>query len=360
MIRRYRTILILSIVLNLIFVAACGAPTPEPAAEPAPTATPEPVADEAAETEWAPDVLLRMGHDGERVRSVAYSPDGKILASGISSMAQLWDATDGTLLRGIEQRHAVDDLVFSPDSEILAAGLGLYGVMLNRVDDGAPLHQLGSGYNNVVAYSPDGETAATGNRSGLVWVWDVESGEQIAEWEAEDGFDLAWMTALAYSPDGDILAAGHFDGVVRLWRVVDGELLHTLDPQSDWGRADDLAFSPDGALLAVAGAQDGFDHVLRLWQVDDGTLYRDLPLEGGASYGVAYSPDGEMLALALDQGVHIWDTGEWALVWQLPHETDDGEQDPVLDVAFSPDGRTVLAGTQSGYLCLWQVRPTDD
>ena len=119
-------------------------------------------------------------------------------------------------------------------------------IVLSRPGDpGAELHRLHGGYDNRLAFSPDGETVATGNHNGVVWLWRVEDGEQLAEFEQPIS---EYIHSLAFSPDGQIVAAGHWHVTVYLWRVSDGQLLHSLPRQTDYCRANDLAFSPDGEL----------------------------------------------------------------------------------------------------------------
>jgi len=192
---------------------------------------------------------------------VAFSPDGSAVAAGIYLEARLRSTADGSLIRAMEYRHAVEDVAFSPDGTLLGAGQSVYGTQLTPlVGEGEPL-QLHTGYNNRMAFAPNGETVATANRKGAVWLWRVDDGEQLAECEVPDS---DYVTSLAFAPDGRILAAGHSDGTVHLWDVARGELLRTLKAETAYSKADGLAFSPDGEVLAVDGARLDFDHVVRL------------------------------------------------------------------------------------------------
>lgn len=344
----------LLLVASLMLLAACRSaqptalpPTPEP------TATPELEQVEPEEAAAGGPVLVAtLDHEGVSVASIAFAPDGQMLASGLLNQVRLWNVADGALIRSIEHRHEGEDLAFAPDGATIAAGVTTPGVQLSSVSDGQMLHQLGRGYNNRVAFAPDGETLASGNREGKVWLWRVADGEQVDEWGVDDS---GWLTALAYAPDGALVAAGHADGVVRLWRAADGALLHTLAPEGDYSRAAGLALAPDGQWLAVAGAQVGFDHVVRIWRTSDGAVQGELALASSSADSVAISADGRLLAAGGADGVRLWDTADWTLLHLLAPEGDAGERQQVTSVAFSPDGRWLAAGAKSGAVLLWQL-----
>ncbi len=341
---KIKTLLLTGMLVLALLTFACRFPAPP---EVIPEATPTPP------VEAAPELLFSMAYEDARVYSVAFSPDGNLVAGGGYMEARLWQVRDGALASVIEYHHSVDDLAFSPDGSLLGAGQGVYGVRLMHVADGEELHQLHGGYNNYLAFSPDGETVATGNRDGVVWLWRVADGEQLAEFEPPLS---EWLSALAFSPDGESVAAGHWDGTVFLWRVRDGQLLHTLAPQFDYASANDLAFSPDGELLAVAGARHEQGDVVRLWRVGDGSIHQELPLsrEGKA---VAFSPDGRWLAAGSQAELAIWELPTLTLRHTLDHVAQTEETDWITGLAFSPDSTLLAAGRWSGVLDLWRLAP---
>jgi len=113
----------------------------------------------------------------------------------------------------------------------------------------------------------------------------------------------AEVRSIAFSPDGQTLASGSWDNTVRLWRAADGALLSTLKGHTDWVRS--VAFSPDGQTLA-SGSRD---NTVRLWRVADGAPLRILEGHMDAVLSVAFSPDGKTLASGGGYQVRLWKSG---------------------------------------------------
>ncbi len=327
-----------------------------------------------------------------QVTSIAFSPDGGILASGSGDgTVRLWRVSDGRLLRTLEGHiWAVSSVAFSPDGEILASGSGGHKVRLWRVSDGRLLRTLEGHTNSVtgVAFSPDGEILASG-WDNTVRLWRVSDGVLLRTLEGHTN----WVTGVAFSSDGQILASGSNDDTVRLWRVSDGGLLRTLKGHT-W-QVTSVAFSPDGGILA-SGSGDG---TMRLWRVSDGRLLRTLKGHKRWVTSVAFSPNGEILASgSLDDTVRLWRVSKsvfWLTMltslkrhmkmktvtsvafspdggilasgsgdrtvrlWRVSDEvllrTLEGHTDRVTSVAFSPDGEILASGSEDGTILLWQV-----
>lgn len=326
------------------------------------------------------------------VQSLAYSPDGGLLATGNDDgTVQVWDTATGAqvgLLAGPAGR--IWNVAFSPDGQVLAVAnpdgtVGLWQVGSWHLDAGIAADTSGlAGSALAVAVSPDDHTLATVGQSG-VELWDIatralvgtlttESGgpTSVAQFSPDghtlvttDGGDtLLWdltgpalttwpvstPQAVAYSREG-LVATGDVNGDVQLWQPEDRALLATLSGSG--GQVSSLAFSPDGALLAVS-YENG---PARLWNVETDNAVASLDRAGvpnDLQDSVAFSPDGHTLAAADSDGsVALWDVDTDLLLTVLPS---DGY--PVGDVAFSPDGRT-LAAIDSGTnnpIQLWDLR----
>jgi WD40 repeat protein len=239
------------------------------------------------------------GHSGP-VNSVAFSPDGNMLAAADGGLVRLWEVTTrrqlGALL--VDPSNSVSSVAFSPDGRTLAAAAG----GLVRVSDVTTHRQLGAPLvdpsNSVssVAFSPDGRTLAAADDGGLVRLWDMTTHRQL-------GAPLASQTgcvlAVAFSPHDNVLASGGCDQTVRLWDLATKRQLgapfigHTVAVLS-------VAFSPDGTMLATTGGDD----TVRLWDV--GT-HRQLGPALTGDRAVAFTTDGKMLASAQpDKTIRFW------------------------------------------------------
>jgi WD40 repeat protein/DNA-binding SARP family transcriptional activator len=291
--------------------------------------------------------LLTLAGHTSLVTSVAFSPDGQTLASGSDDQTvRLWDVHTGQSLKTLAGHTSeARSVVFSSDGQTLASGSLDQTVRLWDVHTGQCLKTLTGHTNHVwsVAFSPDGQTLASGSYDRTVRLWDVYTGQSLKTLAGH----TSQVWSVAFSPDGQTLASGSADQTVRLWDVHadSGQSLKTLTGHTEWVQS--VVFSPDGQTLASGST----DRTVRLWDVHAGQSLRTLTGHTNWVRSVVFSPDGQTLASgSTDRTVRLWDVHTGQSLRTLT-----GHTSQVMSVAFSPDGQTLASGSADRTVRLWDV-----
>ena len=247
------------------------------------------------------------------VTSLAFSHDGTLLAIATEKGgAQLWNVRTGRLVAGLPACGSDDAQVvaFSPDDATVAVAakyasatcVQLLNVASQRPEGPPLLHAEPVAYVDTLAFRPDGKVLAVATVEGYTQLWNLASRQlTLMRTSSVPGLIAAYhgSAAAAYSPDGTTLAIGSTNDV-QVLNTVTGRPIRSLSLTDATARA--LAYSPDGTTLAVSD-NDG-----RTWLWDLSTGQASSPLAGGDGYsgGLAFSPDGGMLAVGAAGGTQLW------------------------------------------------------
>ena len=334
---------------------------------------------------------LEGAEAGAPIRALDFSPDGGLLvaAGGHPGKVTLWNpATGQTLWSRSADSTDVSSVAFSPDGRTIASGAGQNVPEIKLWDAGGGQERLTlEGHTSGIyslAFSPDGRLLASGSEVGdsTIRLWDVASGEERLVLSGHTDR----VNCLDFSPNGAVLASSADDRRVLLWEIPSGLLLRTLYSSGD---VTGLSFAPDGAALFVASRSGAIetwvspaDTAVRVLQGQEALAaagFQDSDFSGASDKSVAQvggprlaalikdevrypvlSPDGTLLAARLSgqgaQNVHIFNT---VRIWDASTGRERGtlgsHRSWVTDIAFSPDGALLATSSHDHTARLWDV-----
>lgn len=314
--------------------------------------------------------LATLSGHADNVSSLAFSRDGRWLASAGRDGIKLWEAGSGQFLKNLGPNlGSVLSLAFSPDARRLAwvteHDVQLWDFAADRRRPVLWNPKWSSAALKAVTFSSDGRWLAAGTDKE-VKIWGAETGNEVQSWSTQGNVDavafsprgtsvastngnavMLWdlavprepqnvavhemdqVLAVAFSPDGRLMATGSRKASVKLWDVATGrELAHLIGHQYF---VESVGFSPDGRLLVSSSSVDA----LRVWSLETNKELFSFP---GARV-FAFSPDGRLLAASYGRTVVLRETATGREVRSIEAHTEG-----VWSVAFSPDGRLVATG----------------
>ncbi|PYS26745.1 MAG: hypothetical protein DMF75_21655, partial [Acidobacteria bacterium] len=291
--------------------------------------------------------LSRQKAHQDNGRAVAFSPDGRLVATGAENII-LWDALTRRKITTIDYPSIIWSATFSPDGRWLVTTHGDGAIRVWDVIE----RQRAIGFNEhegpvrAVAWARDGKRFASAGEDRVVMIWNAETGRR----EMLLAGHPTRVTGLAFAPDNQTLASVDFDGTVIIWDITQQHERLRFGHPGRGVMSYCLAFSPDGHLV---GTSHGVYESETGRQLFDFTPELNPAFNASAIYGLAFSADGRLLTAANSQGLEfICETSTW-------HTVEQANLSPrqFISVSFAPDGNQLITGEDGGIVQSWTSHP---
>ncbi len=280
------------------------------------------------------------------IQSVAFSPDGKRIASAAygDDKIRILDAVTTEEVMALRGKSTWDSFVsFSPDNKFIAcAADNEIRIWDSTTGDELMTLRGHEGWVRSVAFSPDGKCIISGGADNTVKVWDTATGENIVTLRGHGSS----VSSVASTPDGKQIVSGGWDNTVKVWDVgAEHESTRFVGHKE---KIHSVAFSPDGRRI-VSASQDG---IVKVWEVESGTEAMSILASGGHLLSTALSPDGKYIASPSywDNTVKLWDAATGVETFRMR-----GHEALIVSVAFSPDNKRVASGSLDKTIKIWDV-----
>lgn len=294
-------------------------------------------------------------HEGS-VTSIAFSPDGTTIASGsLDRTIRLWNVAEGRLvgepLRG--HRDGIRAIAFTPDGDRIISGSMDYTA---RLWDWQEIHDVTSGLYGFnanqqvydLSFEDDATKVVSVTYEGIVgvWKWDIEQQNYIQSDDLRLQQGEADVYALAYNSAADLIVTGSQSGELRSWRLNGQPRTGSIDAHTSY--VNSIALNSDGRLI-VSGAED---RTVRIWSADGKPLTAPHTIDAiDFPSVVAFSADGETVLIGSYQGkVYLWNWRGKGIQWESPIEA---HAEAVTAIAF--DGEVIYTGSADKTIRLWNL-----
>ncbi|MBD2514590.1 hypothetical protein H6G93_06125 [Nostoc sp. FACHB-973] len=289
-------------------------------------------------------LMTCKGHTGW-IWSVSFSPDGQVLASGSNDQTiKLWDISTGQCFKTLEGHSGgVRSVTFSPNAKVLASGSDDQTVKLWNVSTGQCFKTLQEHGCSVwsVAFSPKDNILASGNDDYKVRLWNINSSSCIHTLEGH----TQRVYSVTFSPDGNTLATGSHDQTVKLWDISTSKCLKTLQGHTDLVHS--VTFSVDGSAVVSCGD----DQTVRVWDFGTGECLKTLQGHRSRVWSLAICINSYVCASGSDdQTVKLWNINTGRCIKTL-----QSFNNGIWSVVVSPDGKIIASGSYDQTVTLWDA-----
>ncbi|MFN6570325.1 eIF2A-related protein [Dendronalium sp. ChiSLP03b] len=292
-----------------------------------------------------PTAQFLLGHEQE-VNCLAFSPDGKFIVSGsIDGILCLWDL-QGNLITQQWQGHeeGIIAVAFSLNSDSIVS-VSFDGTVCLWDLEGNAITQPWRGHKEgviSVAFSPNSDSIISVGFDGTVCLWDLEGNAITQPWYGHE----AKIICVAFSPDSKFIVSGSSDSTVRLWDIKGNPIGQPW--RGHEGRVNSVAFSPDSKFI-ISGS---CDRTIRLWDIEGNPITQPWRGHEGQVNSLAFSPDGKLIVSGSDKTVRLWELHQ-ILQDRVIGRSQRKYENWVNSVAFSPDGKLIVSASNDSTLRLW-------
>lgn len=318
-------------------------PDVTPAAVPVAAALEEP-------DRYQPDARVIQGGTGGQVWATAVSPDGMTLAVATGGTGDnegaltLFDLASGEELLTVSEPKPIRCVAYSPDGRWLATGDFASRAKVRDAKTGEVKRYLEghTGSVNALAFTPDSQRLVTASLDKTLMVWDVASGRRLKTLKGH----ADWVLAVAACKDGKHVVSGSKDNTARVWDLDTGKEKHVLAGHAAW--VEGVAIASDGTTVATAS----HDTTLKLWDLTTGQHRGDLLGHTDVVNNAVFLDAGRTLAsCGNDRTVRVWDLMSKTLTSTL----DTGHAERIYALSLSPDAKTLVSGGWDKTVKVWQL-----